>query len=76
MYQSDEAIIQNLKDAGCNDKIIQSFMIDLEQEKNSDGIKLLRKHRRVLLDNLHEWQKKIDCLDYLLYQMTKEKEIV
>lgn len=70
MYQSNESIIQNLEDAGCGKKLIQEFMMDLEQENNSDGIKLLRNHRRDLLEKLHEWQKKIDSLDYLIYQMT------
>ena len=36
-------------------------------------IELLCKHRRELLDELHGCQDKIDCLDYLLYQL-KEKE--
>ena len=49
VYQSDERIFQNLKDAGCDDNMIQTFMMDLELDKSSDGVKLLRKHRRTLL---------------------------
>ncbi len=67
--RSEIQIVQNLKDAGCTDDFIQAFMADLEQGKAADGMKLLRKHRGFLLDNTHEWQKKIDCLDYLIYQM-------
>lgn len=66
---SEIQIVQNLKDAGCTDDFIQTFMGDLEQGKTAEGMKLLRKHRRFLLDSTHEWQKKIDCLDYLIYQM-------
>ena len=66
---SEAQIVQNLKDAGCTDEFIQAFMADLVQKKIPDGIKLLQKHRRLLLDNTHEWEKKIDCLDYLIYQL-------
>ena len=67
--RSELQIVQNLKDAGCTDEVIQTFMEDLEQGKFSDGVKLLQKHRSFLLNNTHEWQKKIDCLDYSIYQM-------
>lgn len=65
-------IVQNLKDAGCEDEIIQRFLTAVEQRKTEDGIRLLRRHRRSLLEKLHEWQKKIDCLDYLLYQLNEK----
>lgn len=71
VMRSESQIVQNLKDAGCTDDFIQAFMENLEQGRMADGEKLLRKHRRFLLDNTHEWQKKIDCLDYLMYQMKK-----
>lgn len=69
VYQSKAQIVQNLKDAGCTDDFIQAFMVEMEQEKVSEGIKMLQKHRRFLLSNTHEWEKKIDCLDYLIYQI-------
>lgn len=31
--------------------------------------KLLKKHRQQLMDAIHEKQKDIDCLDYLLYEI-------
>lgn len=31
--------------------------------------KLLKKQRRQLMDTIHEKQKDIDCLDYLLYEI-------
>ena len=66
---SEAQIVQNLKDAGCTDEFIQTFIAVLKQKKIPDGIKLLQKHRRFLLDNTHEWEKKIGCLDYLIYQL-------
>lgn len=66
-----EAIIQNLKDAGCSPDTISDFMEDMEVGKTAEGLKLLAVHRRSLLDQLHEEQKRIDCLDYLVWQMEK-----
>ncbi len=67
--QSREAIIQNLKDAGCDSETIEKFMADLQKGKEANGLKRLAAHRKNLLDSLHREQKCIDCLDYLVYQM-------
>ncbi|QNM07073.1 hypothetical protein H9Q78_12870 [Qiania dongpingensis] len=74
-YQSEEDIIQNLKDAGCDEDTIRTFLEDLQRGKRMTGIQLLEKHRCCLVDHLHQDQKQIDCLDYLLFMMRKEQEI-
>ena len=33
--------------------------------------RILTRHRQTLLDMIHAEQKKIDCLDYLFYNMEK-----
>ena len=50
----------------------RSIYISLLRLKEGSG-KVLKKHWRCLLDKIHEGQKQIDCLDYLLYQMEKEQ---
>lgn len=72
--RTEMQIVQNLKDAGCPDDFIQTFMETLAQGKTADGVKLLQKHRRFLLNSTHAWQKRIDCLDYLLYQIKEQKK--
>lgn len=72
-YCSENAVIQNLKDAGCDEDTIQSFLTDLHDGGPSKGIRLLEKHRRTLLDDLHLEQKRIDCLDYLLFTLQKQQ---
>ena len=68
---SRENLIQNLKDAGCCEKMICDFM-ECFDEKNIDRqIALLELHRDDLLDNVHSEERKISCLDYLLYQIRK-----
>ena len=73
-YRCEDDIIQNLKDAGCDEATIRTFLDNLQRGKQATGIQLLQKHRRSLLDNLHQDQKQIDCLDYLLYMMQKKPE--
>ena len=73
--QSTDAIIQNLKDAGCDSETIENFMADLQKGKQANGLKRLAVHRKNLLDSLHREQKCIDCLDYLVYQMKEAKKI-
>ena len=70
-YQTKEAIEQNLRDAGCEEGCIREFMQDLKQDRMQAGLRLLNQHRRLLLDAMHREQKRIDCLDYLLYQIRK-----
>lgn len=65
---------QNLIDAGCDQVIVQRCM-DLAQGKKNEELKrILAEHRRTLLDTVHAEQKKIDCLDYLVYKMEKDQQ--
>ena len=70
---SIQAIIQNLKDAGCSPKTVEQFM-SLQKEGNTEEqLKLLSLQRRHLLDRVHLDEKRIDCLDYLVYQINKNR---
>lgn len=68
---SEAAVIQNLKDAGCDDTTIASFLADWRGGKIAEGVRTLKKHRRALLTAVHAGQKRIDCLDYLIYHIDK-----
>ena len=67
-----EALIQNLQDAGCNQKLIDKFFSLLDQKQFDQIFILLRKYRNTLLDNIHKQQKEIDILDYLIMDLQKE----
>ena len=71
--RNQDVIIQNLRDAGCDQDTIACFIKLSEQEKIDKELCLLSKHRKELLDCVHENQKKIDCLDYLIYQLKKKQ---
>ena len=52
---------------------IGQFMDFLKSGRKGAGLSLLAKHRRFLLDCYHADQKKIDCLDYLIYKMNQNQ---
>lgn len=61
-------ITQCLRDAGCTDDMIANFVAS-HQKSETAGRRLLASHRKTLLEDLHVCQKRIDCLDYLLYKL-------
>lgn len=67
-------MVQNLKDAGCSAQTIEKVCRLYGNGQVQDAIKTLRKHRRGLMDSLHESQERVDCLDFLVWRMEKEKE--
>lgn len=69
---TEEQLIQCLKDAGCDKKTISSCCSCLSQDEKKQLEQLIKKHRCQLVCKMHEDQKMIDCLDYLMYQMKKE----
>lgn len=74
----DRDTIQNLSDAGCDDETVRCYC-ELECRRGArppirkEQIRLLGKHRKALLGELHDCQEKIDCLDYLLYKLKDEQ---
>ncbi|MDE7333334.1 MAG: hypothetical protein K2O16_14100 [Lachnospiraceae bacterium] len=70
-YGSKEAIIQNLKDAGCSQDTIEWCIDCLDCGKKTELLKRLENHRKGILRKVHEGEKQIDCLDYLVYQINR-----
>lgn len=70
--ETAEALVQNLKDAGCEPEQVEQFLMLREAGDVNGQMKLLRTQRESLLDEVHVGQKRIDCLDYLVYRMGKE----
>jgi hypothetical protein len=73
MEYSETDIIQNLEDAGCDSDTITAFVDEMKKGKTAECIRLLTRHRKSLLDILHSDQRQIDCLDYLIYQINKQR---
>lgn len=71
---SKERIKQNLEDAGCETQTIETFLKYRENETLQKQILFLKCQRCGVLEELHQVQKKIDCLDYLIYILKNENK--
>lgn len=67
------AVIRNLEDAGCGKEAVERFLELGESGRKQEQLRLLEQHRKGLLKKVHENEKQIDCLDYLVFQMKKIK---
>ena len=63
---------QNLIDAGCSEDLTQNCMALAEGNQWDRILSLLSKQRTALLDSVHDGQKQIDCLDFLVYSIQKK----
>lgn len=62
-----------LRDAGCTEDFIQAY-----RKLEGDCVRrmaMLRVRREELLASLHQEQKRLECLDYLIYQWRKDGNI-
>jgi len=66
---------QNLLDAGCSGDMIQRCMDLAGKQERRELLHVLSHHRRELLDLIHLSEKRIDCLDYLVFQIEKQENI-
>lgn len=49
------------------------YLGGIVKNKKSEHIKFLKKQRFILLEAIHEMQKKLDCVDYVIYLLKKDK---
>lgn len=73
MKLSMDAIAQNLRDAGCQESFIKSFLDSLTQGTPAEQERMLEQERRCILEKVHDEQKKLDCFDYLRYTLKKNR---
>jgi len=60
---------QILRDVGCSEELIDEYLSSAPNTHKQ--VCILEKQRKLLLQKLHENQKQIDNLDFLLYQQRK-----
>ena len=65
----DEKTLQNLRDAGCPEELIGELE---ELPCGPARVRRLKAYRRELLAGIHAEQRKLDCLDYLIFRLGKE----
>lgn len=65
----DPRVRQNLIDAGCSDEFVRRFDA---APSDAERMRQLRGRRKELLAGIHAEQRRLDCLDYLIYQLKRE----
>lgn len=65
----EELLRQNLVDAGW--PVVRQCMGLAEAGKTEEHQQLLGEHRQRLPETVHMGQRRIDCLDFLLYQIKR-----
>ena len=69
--QAENDIIENLRDAGCDENEIQKIVTCYRNGDYKKTEKLIAGCRKKQLEKLHESQACIDRLDFLVYRLAK-----
>ncbi len=64
-------VTQNLIDAGCGEAFAAECTELILGGKTNSALNALSEYRKKLLDEIHTNQKRIDCLDHLIYMLGK-----
>lgn len=70
-YQTEEELIQNMADAGCKEEMAADVLNCLKQGRKKEGLMLLQRQRKALLDGIHKDQSCIEYLDGVMAGMRK-----
>ncbi|MCR5020795.1 hypothetical protein [Ruminococcus sp.] len=62
---------ENLRDIGLNDEMTAKCLILIEEKRYKELEKLLKAYRKSLLESVHKYNDRIDCLDFLTYKLRK-----
>lgn len=71
-YQTEEELIQNMIDAGCEEDMVTGVLTCLKQGQKKKGLLLLQGQRETLLNGIHRNQSCIEFLDDILCGIRKE----
>lgn len=70
-YTCRDTIIQNMKDFGCDEVTIQAFLGCFDRGDRAGQKRILQAYREKIMSDLHEKQKQVDLLDFMVYQLEK-----
>ena len=70
IVQTKYSVEQNLEDAGCTNEYIKHYMS--LQGSSKEQLSILEDYRDELVKQMHDVQRKLDCLDYLLFYKRKQ----
>ena len=64
-------IAENLHDMGLDGQRIAECLQMIEAQRYAELERFLKSYRQTLLDSVHRYSDRIDCLDYFTYTMKK-----
>lgn len=70
---AEQDLILNLQAAGFDHALLEEFLSCWKTGKTAEQLRLLSRKRAGLLDQVHREEKQIRCLDYLVYQIEKDR---
>ena len=65
--------IRSLHELGFNDEITMRIVNLVQADDAEQAAELLRRQKKGLLEELHNSENKVDLLDFLIYQLKKER---
>ncbi len=68
--------IENLIDAGCDESMVTDCVALYNNDAKNTLLRTLSLHRKNILDAIHANEKQLDCLDFLIFELNKEKSAV
>ena len=69
-----EHLAQGLTDAGCNEEAVDGICALYQAGNYPDMLRQMKKQRCMLMDAMHESQKKVDRMDWLIHHQKKRME--
>ena len=71
MERESEKLACCLRDAGCGDEFVERFM---NSSCASEKLGMLARRRAALLDALHADQRRLECLDYIIFSIRSDEK--
>ena len=72
-HNQERALVRNLRDAGCPEAVIERFMESYGVGDTPEQLRILSGQRKKLLARVHKEQDRLECLDYLLFQLRRKE---
>ena len=64
-------VTENLRDMGLDDETTAKCLMLIGEKRYAELEKLLKAYRQTLLDSVHRYHDRIDCLDFFTYKLRK-----
>lgn len=71
---NEKEIYEDLIQAGCTEKEVMMCMDCLNENELEKAIVCIQNCRSKMLEELHSCERKLECLDYIIYEMKQHRK--